>query len=138
MLQCLEFKFSRALQISKLISTVVVFSDEGLYRCMVENEYGHASTLGTVTVEAVREKYQVPTDDEGLAPKFVKDLDDQYISEGISIELDCKVGYYCLHFSRIAKSTPSSDHWHSTACRQVVQRRSSNLRYPPLLDSVEW
>lgn len=50
------------------------FADEGFYRCVAENPHGSANSIGTVRVQALREKRQI-TLDEGEAPKFVVPLE---------------------------------------------------------------
>lgn len=65
-------------------------SDEGLYRCIIENEWGQTSTLGSVTVTAAKPKFEVAKV-EGEEPKFTTPLEDTNCAIGANVELECRV-----------------------------------------------
>ncbi|VDL77330.1 unnamed protein product [Nippostrongylus brasiliensis] len=75
-------------------------SDEGIYRCEAENKHGKAKTQATAHIqgESIRlrsvmslGKGDVPKLEMGSAPKFVIPLEDQTVTVGSTIDLECKV-----------------------------------------------
>ncbi|TKR95914.1 hypothetical protein L596_010016 [Steinernema carpocapsae] len=66
-------------------------SDEGIYRCEAENSLGKAKTQATAHIEMGRSKTDKVKLPEGEAPRFVIPLEDMTVTQGSSLELECKV-----------------------------------------------
>ncbi|WKX89586.1 hypothetical protein Q1695_008890 [Nippostrongylus brasiliensis] len=66
-------------------------SDEGIYRCEAENKHGKAKTQATAHIQVSLGKGDVPKLEMGSAPKFVIPLEDQTVTVGSTIDLECKV-----------------------------------------------
>ncbi|KHJ47494.1 immunoglobulin I-set domain protein [Trichuris suis] len=78
--------------LAELIIQKCTTFDSGCYRCVAENEYGSARTLGTVKVTKEESKALMNLEDQikqGKAPGFIHPLTVKRITAGGSVVLEC-------------------------------------------------
>ncbi|KJH44301.1 immunoglobulin I-set domain protein [Dictyocaulus viviparus] len=66
-------------------------SDEGVYRCEAENKHGKAKTQATAHIQISIGKTEAPKLEIGSPPRFIVPLEDQTVTIGGIIDLECKV-----------------------------------------------